>query len=279
MRTMRLLLLALLLPACNGSDGDAPAPPAEPPVATPASETPAPETPTPTVEPGAPFHQASTREASSTYDDFTFWGWSTDGTHYAFETFDPGPGAVECEGRYDLFVIDARSDAYAEGGHVRLTHDEPEPTDGVCAPKDLVAAWSPHRDPTLQKHGIVRGGLIGPTPYQAVDDGGELWTVETPRGPLQLGFSVDTPGRDGVMTTPGAGAAYTLRTRQPGGEWSVIEPGTRKRETVHNYALRDAFAFFSPDGAHAALFLTRTHLSFEGDRVTFMSNGVSLPAP
>ena len=283
MRTFTLTLLAaLLLPACNGADSDAPDSPGVSPApsATPEPAAPSPPPPpAPTVEPGDPFHQATTRKASSTYDGFTFWGWSADGLHYAFETADPGAGAVECEGRYDLFVVDARTDKYADGGHVSLKHNEPEPSDGVCTPRDLAGAWPARRDPVLDKHGIVRGALQGPVAYQAVDDSGSLWQVATPKGPLQLGFSVDTPGRDGVMMTPGAGASYTLKYRHPGGEWTVLEPGTRTRETVHAYSLGDGFAFFSPDGAHGALFVSRTHLSFEGDRVTYMSNGLRVPAP
>ncbi len=281
MRAMRYLALLLLLAACDPADPvpDPPpeATPAATPEATPAATPAATPLPTPEATPAlrAPYHRASARKGTSTYDAFTFWGWSADGHFYAFETFDPGPGATECEGRYDLFIIDARSDKYADGGHVRLQHEEPEPASGVCSPKDLASAWPSKRDGALKKAGIVRGALRGPVTYQAVDEGG-LWEVATPTGPIQVSFAVDTPGREGVMSSPGAGAAYTLKVRRTG-EWIVVEPGTRRRETVHNYALLDAFAFFSPSGAHAALFVSRTHLSFEGDRITFMSNGIPVP--
>lgn len=283
MRATLLLSSLLLLAGCGDAAVEAPSPVATPAAASSPAATPPPAVepalPTPAPTAGQPFARASVREGSRLYDGFTFWGWSADGARYAFETLDPGPGAVECEGRYDLFVVDAASDRFVEGGVVSLKYDEPEPADGICLPRDLAGAWTARRDAALKAHGIVAGAHVEPAPYQAIGEDGSLWQINAPGCDLQVQFTVDTPGREAVMSTPGAGAAYTLKTRIAGGPWTVVEAGTRKRETVHDYSVGDASAFFSPDGRRGALFVARTHLSYEGDRVTFMSNGITLPAP
>jgi hypothetical protein len=270
---MRTLLLLLLLAGCDAAVDPVPD---EPDAAPTPAATPSPTaTPAPAAEPD---RREPVRRGTAQLDGFTFWGWSGDGTLYAFETHDPGPGAVSCEGAFDLFVVDASTDRFAKGGHVGLKHREPEPADGVCTPKDLAAAWAPQRDAALSAHGIVRGSGATPLAYTAGADPG-TWTLSTPRGPVDLKFAVSSPGREAVMLDPAAGASYSLQLRQDHGAWRTVEPGTRKRETVHAYSLTDASAYLSPDGAHAALFVARTHLSYEGDRVTFMSNGVTLAAP
>jgi hypothetical protein len=288
---MRRLLLATILLGCGSADPVDPPTPA-PPIAarTPAADvpptgpaptaTPLPTPPDPTPAPaasaaipvrGEPWVQAAgDPRQPARADALTFWGWDEAGTHYAFETVYGGAGATECEGRRDLYVVDATQDAWAKDGHLFVQHDEPEPADGVCQPRDLAAAMADKRAAHLQRHGIVVGRVVDPVPYRG---GPERWTLALPSGPVALDFAVLYGDREAAMGGPGA--AYRLAWAAPSS--AVIEPGARRRNGTWTYSLQDAWAFPSPDGEHVALLVARRNLDFEGDRLTWMSNGVPIP--
>jgi hypothetical protein len=86
---------------------------------------------------GEPFQVDENPSMPQMSDRFVFWGWSKDGLRYAFETYNPGEGAVSCDMRHDVYVVDAETDKYAEGGHITIAHKEVEPVRGPCDPVDL----------------------------------------------------------------------------------------------------------------------------------------------
>ncbi len=61
-----------------------------------------------------PHTEEATRGQPGLTDSFTAWGWSADGRLFAYETWMPGEGAVSCDMRYEIFVVDAAEDAFVE---------------------------------------------------------------------------------------------------------------------------------------------------------------------
>ena len=130
--------MTLALSACSaepGGDDPPPDPPTEDPATPEPTEVATPEASTEEATPVEPATEAVTEEdesvpqfegvlAAEPYviepkpiqpgltDGFTFWGWSTDGARFAFETYMPGEGAVECDMRYDVFVVDSATDEF-----------------------------------------------------------------------------------------------------------------------------------------------------------------------
>jgi hypothetical protein len=272
-----LLSLTLLAAACSAPAPESTPAPAAEPSATPAPEATAAPTPaaeaTPRVVQGQPWTNADAGpQGNAIIDKLTFWGWSVDGTKYAFETYDHGPGAVECEGAFALRVVDATTDRFVDGGKLDLKHESPEPAAGGCTPVDLKGAFEAQRGPFLQRHGIVVGN-VGEvvTSTAGGPNGGTTFTLRDGRQ-FALGFEVFDDDRDNVMTnwqTAGARFRLTLDGRE-------IESGARKRKGIWNYSIFGTPVFVSPDGKHAALAVKTVHVSYEGDRHSFMTNGVVL---
>lgn len=206
-------------------------------------------------------------------DRFTFWGWSADGRYYAYETYKPGEGAVECDMRYELFVVDADNDAFVPEGEVAVTHESPEPdASGRCRPVDLLPVIEAKRTALLEKHGIVSGNLSPAVPIEGAPG---RTTLATPRGgKVPLVFRVLNAPAEPLGPEAEQGAAFYLALKHEGGSW-VIEPGRRRRPYVLGYEPR--FVLFSPDGRHAAFVVARTHTAFEGTRTGWMTSGVALP--
>ena len=206
-------------------------------------------------------------------DRFTFWGWSADGATYAFETYRPGEGAVECDMKYELFVVDAETDAYADGGKLVVAHESPEPgPSGVCVPADLEPVVEEQRAALLEAHGIVVGNLH---PAIEVKDRGGKYSFETPTGeavPLVFRLLHEPP--ESMGTEAEQGAAYYLALNPEGGKL-VVENGRTRRPYVLNY--KPKLVFFSPGSRHAAIVVGRTHTAYEGTRDGWMTNGVALP--
>lgn len=287
-----LLLTALFtLAACGGDDlADSVTPP-PPPEATPASvETPAaPAEPGPTpdgevapdidapveetetkavaVIEGEPHTVAESPAMPGMSDRFVFWGWSSDGLRYAFETYNPGEGAVSCDMRHDVYVVDAETDQYADGGHIAIAPTEPEPASGTCDPEDLEPVAGEQRAALFETHGIVVGNLHPPNAIVGSK-------VEFPNGVQSLAFRVMHGSEDVDSPTLEAGAAYYLAVKGPQSTW-VIEPGRTRRPWVLGYTPK--LLFVSPDGVHAAFIVQREHRAFEGTRLSWMSNGLGLP--
>ncbi len=244
-----------------------------PPTSTP-EPTPEP-TPTPAPTPAAyvrPGDRATQR------DELTFWGFSTDGQRYAFETYYYGPGAAECEGVATLYVVDADTDTFAAGTPHEIKHRQPDAE--RCDPPDIKAEMSRHRDELFHKHDIVVGNQGAPiVPVRESGGPGKAptWTIALPGGPsLRAELSVQHGGRDKAGDP---GAAYTLTLAAGGAAPAlVVEPGKRRRPFVWDYSLEDGVVFVGPDGKHLAIVLTTLQLSFEGDRRSFMSNGIKTPA-
>jgi hypothetical protein len=265
------LALLLVLAACAAPA--APPPPNPTPAPTPAPREPAEPAP---AAPTASFFQAG--DAAQQRDDLWFHGWSADGQRYAFETWYHGPGATRCEGVATLSVVDAARDVFVEGGRLELRHRDPEAD--VCDPPDLRAEMDRRRPDFLNKH---LGGLplAPPTPTRPIPQVSTRGVARVDRIELSGGRSLTSElevqhgGRD-LAGEPGA--SYTLRLSGPSGPALVVEPGVRRRPFVWDYDLSSGLVFESPDGRHIALLLATTSLSYEGDRRSYHSNGVALPA-
>ena len=209
-------------------------------------------------------------------DALTFWGWSEDGSKYAFEVVYSGAGGASCEGRFQLFVVDAQTDKFDADGVLTVEHDEHEPENGQCTPADLSAVMDEKRPGHLEAHNITVGNVVTPSSYTAQER--NRWSVETPTGTaITVAFSVVGGGRDHVMES-GKGAAYRLRYIDSFGKWNSIESGKHHRQIVWDYDVSSSPVFFSPNGTHVAFFLQRSELDFEGNRITWMSNGAPLPS-
>ena len=238
----------------------------------------APPEPEPTPPP-APEAGPYTRQGDRAQqrDELTFWGFSADGRRYAFETYYYGPGAAECEGLASLYVVDADTDTFAEGSPLEIKHREPDAD--RCDPPDLKAEMSRHRDELLHRHAIVIGNQ-GPaiTPNRDSTSSraaAPIWTLLLPDGPLRAELAALFGGRENAGEP---GAAYTLTLRGPGDTTTVVEDGKRRRPFVWDYSLDGGVAFLAPDGKHLAIVLTTKQLSFEGDRHSYLSNGIKPPA-
>ena len=237
--------------------------------------TPADVTPTPApATPAEPYARAG--DPKSQRDELRFWGFSPDGTRYAFETYYHGPGATTCEGEASLFIVDATRDAFLEGSPLVLKHKQPDAE--RCDPPDLRAEMDRHREQLLHRHEIVVGNQ-GPAivPAPAIDEQGKARasTIALPSG-TSLRAEVVVTGGDREKVGE-RGAAYKLTLVREGQPPKVVEPGTRRRPFVWDYNLDDGAVFVGPDGRHLAIVLGTAQRSFEGDRHGYMSNGVQLP--
>ena len=300
-RCISLLFLASLL-GCGPSQTE----PAPPPAAEPSSDAPAepapaeatasepapdeaapgdgaaadttPEPPvesTPT-EPETPAPQpwVLPREEGSMVDVFTFLGWSGDGKRYAFQNAIEGQGA-SCSQRYEVFVVDAATDSFPEGGKLVVKHDHPEGGPEGCSPPTLEPLLESRRAELLQSYGIQVGNLVPPKRIQLDETG--LFLAPWDRGVQRFTFIV----RNAVTDDPYGeaakkGASYVLTLHPEGADPRVIEPGVRRRAWVLDYSVDSAPFFASPDGSHGAIIVRRTETAFEGTRTSYMSNGFPL---
>ena len=238
----------------------------------PKSETPEPDAPPapppePYSRPGDPTQQR---------DELRFWGFSADGLRYAFETYDAGPGAVKCEGEASLFIVDAARDAFVDGLPLILKHKEPDAE--RCDPPDLRAELERHRDELFHRHAIIvgnQGPAIVPRPTVTTEGSGRSSTIALPSGTqLHAEITVIDGDREKVGER---GAAYRLTLAADGDPAPrVVESGERRRPWVWDYDLDQGLAFIGPDGHHMALLLATARRSFEGDRHSYMSNGLRL---
>jgi predicted secreted protein len=241
--------------------------------ATPAATPP--PTPTPVVAPG-PYTRPGDRAQQR--DELSFWGFSADGRHYAFETYYYGPGAAECEGLATLYVVDADTDTFAEGTPLELKHRDPGAD--RCDPPDLKAEMTRHREQLLHRHGIIignQGAAIVPnrdSTSSTSRSATSAWTLNLPDAPLRAELEVQHGGRDKAGEP---GASYTLTLRGPGDTTTIVEAGKRRRPFVWDYSLDGGVAFLAPDKKHLAILVTTQQLSFEGDRHSYMSNGLKTP--
>jgi len=233
--------------------------------------------------PGAPADVAPTPEPYARAGDpkdqreeLRFWGFSADGTRYAFETYYHGPGAAHCEGEASLFVVDAGKDAFVDGSPLVIKHKQPEAE--RCDPPDLRAEMDRHREQLLHRHAIVVGNQ-GPAivPAPAIDEQGKARasTIALPAG---TSLRAEVVVIDGDREKVGErGAAYKLTLVREGQPPKLVEPGTRRRAFVWDYDLDEGLVFVGPGGRHLAIVLGTAQRSFEGDRHGYMSNGVKLP--
>ena len=223
---------------------------------------------------GEPFRREG--DVAAQVDALTFWGFSADGQRFAFETFYAGPGGARCEGEVDLFVVDVARDAYVPGGHVEIKHRDPEGE--PCDPPDLRAAMEARRAGLLEAQGIVVGAFAPPAaPIPIGDDRVDIFLVDLARGRTgSLDIDVLDGGRERAHEGAGAGFKLTLTV---GGRSIVVEPGARRRPYVWDYDPGRGLVFVSPDGRNAAFLTATIALSYEGDRTSFMANGVRLPDP
>ncbi len=269
----RVALVLVLLTACGAPElqplheakkreADKPPPTPTPP--------PAPE---PEPEP-EPFRRAG--DPKQQRDLLQFWGFSADGLRYAFETYDHGPGAVKCEGEAGLFIVDAEQDSFVDGLPLILKHKQPDAE--RCDPPDLRAELDRHRDELFHRHGIIvgnQGPAIVPRPAVTTSGSGRSSTLDLPSG-KQLRAQLEV--LDGDREKVGErGAAYRLTLAADGDPAPrIVEPGERRRPWIWDYDLDQGLAFIGPDGHHMALLLATTRRSFEGDRHSYMSNGLRL---
>ncbi len=239
------------------------------PASTPESAEPA--APAPVAEP-----YARAGDPKDQRDELRFWGFSADGTRYAFETFYAGPGATTCEGQASLFIVDADSDSFVAGSPLVLKHKQPDAE--RCDPPDLRAEMDRHREQLLHRHGIVTGNqgpAIVPAPAVNTKGTARASTVALPAGStLRAEIQVIDGDREKVGER---GAAYKLSLIKEGQAPKVIEPGTRRRPFMWDYNLDEGVVFVGPDGRHLAIVLGTAQRSFEGDRHSYMSNAVKLP--
>lgn len=279
---------ALVLAACTAPSPEKTAPtpdPGKPPVqeappqATPPKEAPT-EPPAPAAKLlGEPFERAG--DVAKQVDALTVWGWSKDGRYFAFETNYGGPGATTCEGELDLFIVDADTDTFAEGGRLTIKHKNPEAA--RCDPPDLKAAMAAQRPDILKKYDIEPGHLTAPVEFVAA--GGEppalkRYTLALPAGGSATAeLTVLFGGRDAVLdkNNKPQGAAFRLTLQRDKEEPVTLEKGERRRPFVWDYDLGKGLAFFSPDRKHAAVLTATIQLSFEGDRTSYMASGFRLP--
>ncbi|HEY0132961.1 MAG TPA: DUF2259 domain-containing protein [Nannocystis sp.] len=241
--------------------------------ATPAAADPAaPATPEPEKS-TQPYTRAG--DPKDQRDELRFWGFSEDGTKYAFETYYHGAGGAQCEGQASLFIVDADSDSFVEDSPLVIKHKQPDAE--RCDPPDLRAEMDRHREQLLHRHAIVVGNQGAPiVPAPAVDEKGKARasTIALPSGTLRAEVEVIDGDREKVGER---GAAYKLTLVREGQPPKLIEPGTRRRPFVWDYNLDEGVVFVAPDARHLAIVLGTAQRSFEGDRHSYMSNGVKLP--
>ena len=245
---------------------DKPADPATPATAEPATPEP-PKSTQPYARAGDPKDQR---------DELRFWGFSADGTKYAFETYYHGAGGAQCEGQASLYIVDAETDSFVKDSPLVIKHKQPDAD--RCDPPDLRAEMDRHREQLLHRHAIVVGNQGAPiVPAPAVDEQGKARasTIALPSGTtLRAEVEVIDGDREKVGER---GAAYKLTLVREGQPPRIIEPGTRRRPFVWDYNLDEGVVFVGPEGRHLAIVLGTAQRSFEGDRHSYMSNAVKLP--
>lgn len=269
---MLTLLLAL---ACTGPSPDPDPVPPGPDIApeTPATpETPTnPETPA-TPEAGEPYVRPLADYDMEKYvDGFTFWGWSADGSRYAYETHRGNQGAIECDAGAELTVVDATTDRYAEGGQLEVKATTEVFVEGeACTIEDVLKLLDAQREAHLAKFGIVEGLATTAIPLTEGDGG---WRFSTPDGAnYTLTLEVSGPGWD----DPSVGAGFTGTLSKQGGGSVVFEDGSTKRPFHFDYT--PDLVFLSPSGQRAALVTTKVRMAFEAKRHQPMTSAVDLSA-
>ena len=250
--------MLFLLLAC-----DSPAAPLSP--SAPASPE-APEAPAAPSAPAPAWQVPAVESHTKLTDGFTFWGWSSDSSHYAYSLLSPSSGGVECDATASLIVVDATTDAYATGGVHRFAWPHPEgPCEGLSPQEQLDAA----RPAVLARFGIEVGA-----PVLLNSEGVTDWVLTPPAGPhfgLTLVVTDDDPDDDAL------GYQLTLRELGHAGKPVIVEDGSRQRDFTYDYT--PAAVVLAPDGQHIAVIITMTVQSYEGTRTTWMTNGATLPTP
>jgi hypothetical protein len=236
------------------------------------------KTPESKTEPPAPPPEPYIRagDAKDQRDELRFWGFSADGTRYAFETWYAGPGAAQCEGQASLFIVDAETDAFVADSPLVLKHKQPEAE--RCDPPDLRGEMDRHREELLHRHGIVvgnQGPAILAKPVVTEKGTGRNSTIDLPSG-KQLRAELEVIGGDREKVGE-KGAAYKLTLHAEGAAPLVVETGERRRPWIWDYSLDEGLVFVGPGGRHLAIVIATTQRSFEGDRHSYMSNAVKLP--
>lgn len=273
-RAMPRVLLALALLAACGAPELQPLHEAKRREPDKVKTPPEPEPEAPPAPPPEPYSRPG--DPATQRDELRFWGFSADGLRYAFETFDAGPGAVKCEGEASLFIVDSERDTFVDGLPLILKHKQPDAE--RCDPPDLHAELARHRDELFHRHGIVvgnQGPAIVPRPAVTTRGTGRASTIDLPSG-KQLRAELEV--KDGDREKVGErGAAYRLTLAVDGDPAPrIVEDGERHRPWIWDYDLDQGLAFIGPDGHHMAILLGTTRRSFEGDRHSYMSNGLRL---
>lgn len=252
-----MLLPLMILLACDSEPPPTPAPAPEP------AERPTEHQPPPKA---APYTIPMVEGPGGPKDKLVFWGWSDDSSRYAYETWYPGSGAVECDQRIEIIVVDAGTDTYAEGGHSVYKYPSPEGPCGGPSPEEQA---DKDRQGILKKHRITRSSA------EVVLNTGESgeWLVETEAA----GWFRLTLARTGDPETFKTG--YRLEMHEVGhaGTPKVIEPGTRMRNGVVDYGLHSVFV--APDKHHLAVVVQKTTRDFEALGTQYMTNATTPPPP
>ena len=270
-----MFLLSILIIGC---DSDAPAPPAaaepatsapddatEEPLATAEEPATAAEEPAAASGSGAPFVQVV--DELRRVDGFTFWGWSADSKHFAFETFYPGTGGRSCDQVATLHIVSAATDQYLTPP---VTTRYPSMESDVCPGPSPEEAMAMLRPDILGKWEISAASYIAP--LLNTDDSDD-WLVEPTSGPwfrLTLAQTGTSSASDAI-----GNAGFRLEMHEVGhaGVPKVIESGERIREGILSY--QAAMVFPAPDDSHVAIILKMERVDYEGSSYGFMSNGTT----
>jgi len=200
------------------------------------------------------------------WDVVHFLGWSADDARYAFAVQVPGQGGAECEGRTELYVVDAAKDAYVPGSRLEFTYERADVAE--CSSPDPRTALEAALPGALQEHGIDPGRQ-GRTVAVTGDGGGSPLSVRLGQ-PLRLELTPTQPDPPDVSVGTGFRAVLT-----DGDTKLLLEAGTRHRPFIEAYHPR--LVVVAPGGANAALFTERIGWGFEGKAHSYMSNGFVLP--
>ena len=213
----------------------------------------------------APFHLPAVEGPGGPRDAFTFWGWSPDSRHYAYELYYPGSGGADCDMRGELVIVDASKDAYAEEGYARFAYPSAE---GPCT------GPSPAEQADSQRSALLSKFDIQPTVEVVANSGGDAdWVVE----PVDLGFFRLTLTQTGSAEAQKAG--YKLEMYEVGhaGMPKVIEAGTRHRDGVLRYSVHSVF--FAPDDSHVAILIEKKQQDYEAVGTSYMTNAATMFPP
>ncbi len=213
-----------------------------------------------------PYTIPTSSEGMTYADSFTFYGWNADGSRYAFSSFYPGPGAAQCEGKAQFFVVDADTDSYVKGAHTEWSYPSAEPDSESCptpAPQDRMTAAV---EGLLAQHGIILG--LGAEPQQLdSEDNVSFAPIVLANGTkVDIGFETGGDGWDD-------GAWFGL-SLEANGITVDVETGKRKRGGILGYSPK--MVFFGP-GNHMAIVTERSGIDFEGQNLSRMTNGLKMP--